>query len=65
MCEICRQDALRRSAITRRGFLLAASATGLLLERAAAAKGSQGTAKAEKRVVAGRFAEAADGFTCA
>jgi carbonic anhydrase len=31
MCEICRQDALRRSAITRRGFLLAASATGLSL----------------------------------
>ena len=38
MCEICRQDALRRSAITRRGFLLAASVTGLLLARAAAAK---------------------------
>jgi len=46
MCEICRQHALRRSDTTRRGFLLAASAAGLLLATPAAARQTKPETKA-------------------
>src|SRR5689334_24185450 len=47
MCEICRQGAVSPSALTRRGFLLAASATGLVLATPAAAKDTKTPPKPE------------------
>jgi carbonic anhydrase len=47
MCDICRQDALRRSVTTRRRFLLAASAAGLLPAMAAVAKETRAPPKPE------------------
>jgi len=47
MCGICRQGAVSPSALTRRGFLLAASATGLVLARPAAAKDTKAPPKPE------------------
>jgi carbonic anhydrase len=47
MCEICRQGVASPSALTRRGFLLAASATGLVLATPAAAKDTKAPPKPE------------------
>jgi len=50
MCEICRQGVAAPSAVTRRGFLLVASAAGLMLARPVAAKDTKAPPKPENVV---------------